>query len=92
MSIYGGVSEAGAGSVISLNRGKNDGLETGHVLALFRKRVASGLNENGRRVTTEIPEERYALVFVFRVFERVAYALIVESSKAVLIGDAARNP
>lgn len=92
MSIYGGVNEGGPSNVISLNRGKNDGLETGHVLALLRSRVATGQDEDGRRVTTQIPEERYALAFVFRVFDRVAYALVVESSKSVIIGDAARNP
>jgi hypothetical protein len=92
MSIYGGVNEGGTGFVVSLNRGKNDGLEVGHVLALFRNRVATGLDDNGRRVTTAIPEERYALAFVFRTFDRVAYALVVESSKSVIIGDSARNP
>ena len=92
MSIYGGLSEAGAGSVVTINRGKNDALEVGHVLALFRNRVSVGLDDEGRRVSTPIPEERYALVFVFRVFERVAYALVVEASKAVIVGDAAKNP
>jgi hypothetical protein len=92
MSIYGGVSEGGAGSVVTLNRGEADGVEGGHVLALFRKRVSVDLDDRQRRVSTEIPEERYALAFVFRTFERVAYALVVESSKSVVVGDAARNP
>ncbi len=92
MSIYGGVNEGGAGSVVSLNRGKNNGLEVGHVLALFRKRVAVSHDEQTRKVETPVPEERYALAFVFRVFDRVAYALVVESSKSVIVGDAARNP
>jgi hypothetical protein len=92
MSIYGGVNEGGPGYVVSLNRGKNEGLEIGHVLALYRDRVATGMDEDGRRVQTALPEERYALAFVFRVFNRVAYALVVESSKSVIIGDSARNP
>ena len=92
MSIYGGVNEGGPGYVISLNRGKNEGLEIGHVLALYRDRVATGMDEDGRRVQTALPEERYALAFVFRVFNRVAYALVVESSRSVIIGDSARNP
>ena len=92
MSIYGGVNEGGPGYVVSLNRGKNDGLEIGHVLTLLRQRVATGQDEEGRRVKTQLPEERYAMVFVFRVFDRVAYALVVDSSKPVVIGDAARNP
>ena len=93
MTIYGGVSEGGRASIVSLNRGKNDGLEVGHVLALFRNRIASAIDQDTmRRVDTPIPEERYALVFVFRVFNGVSYALILESSKPVTIGDYARNP
>ncbi len=92
ISIYGGVSEAGKYSVVSLNRGKDAQLEIGHVLAVFRNRVSQGHNENGRRETTVIPEERYALAFVFRVFDRIAYALVVETSKPVIVGDSVRNP
>ena len=92
MSIYGGLREGGAGSVITLNRGEADGVETGHVLALLRKRVAHELDENQKRIATSIPDERYALAFVFRTFDRVAYALVVESSKSVVVGDAVSNP
>lgn len=91
MSIYGGVNEGGTSSVVTINRGRNDALEIGHVVALYRNRVSIGY-EDGRKVSTTIPEERYALAFVFRVFDRVAYALVVESSKSVIIGDSVRNP
>jgi len=92
MSIYGGVDEAGKYSVISINRGKNAELEVGHVLALFRNRVSQAYDDDNRRVSIPIPEERYALAFIFRVFDRVAYALVVETSKPVIVGDAAKNP
>jgi len=93
MTIYGGVSEGGRASIVSLNRGRNDGLEVGHVLALFRNRVSSAIDQDTmQRVDTPIPEERYALVFVFRVFNGVSYALVLESSKPVTIGDYVRNP
>ena len=36
MRIYGGVAEGGPNMVVSINRGKNDGLEEGHVLAIKR--------------------------------------------------------
>jgi hypothetical protein len=91
MSIYGGVDEGGTSSVVSINRGSSNGLEIGHVVALFRNRVAVGYDD-GQKVSTVIPQERYALAFIFRVFDHVSYALIVESSKAVMIGDSAKNP
>ena len=43
-------------------------------------------------ITTALPEERYALAFVFRTFERISYALVMESSKPVIVGDAVKNP
>ena len=92
MSIYGGVNEGGPSSVVALNRGKNDGLEVGHVVALFRNRISTSVDSDGRRTLTPVPEERYGLAFVFRVFDRVAYALVVDSSKSVIVGDSARNP
>ncbi len=92
VSIYGGVDEGGSHSVVALNRGASDGLEIGHVLALYRNRVSVATDADGKRRSTPIPEERYALVFVFRTFDRVAYALVVESSKSVIVGDSVRNP
>lgn len=92
VGIYGGLNEGGGGSVVSLNRGKDEGLEVGHVLALFRHRVSLSIDNDGRRTATPIPEERYALAFVFRTFDHIAYALVVESTKSVIVGDSARNP
>lgn len=93
MTIYGGVNEGGKASIVTLNRGKNDGLEIGHVLALFRNRISLAIDQDTmQRVAQPIPEERYALVFVFRVFNGVSYALVLESSKPVTVGDFARNP
>jgi hypothetical protein len=93
MTIYGGLTEGGRASIVSLNRGRNDGVEVGHVLALYRNRIAQAIDQDTlQRVDTPIPEERYALVFVFRVFNGVSYALVLESSKPVTVGDSARNP
>jgi hypothetical protein len=92
MSIYGGVDEAGRHSIVSINQGKADQLEMGHVIALFRNRVSEGYDDDGKRVTTTIPEERYALAFIFRIFDHVAYALVMEASKPVIVGDVVRNP
>ncbi len=92
MTIYGDKSEGGTGAVVSLNRGRQDGLEVGNVLAVFRNRISKSFDTDLRVEETAIPEERYALAFVFRTFERVSYALILTSSKSVKAGDSVRNP
>jgi hypothetical protein len=94
MSIYGGlgkVGEAGPLSIISINRGKRDGIEVGHVLALFRYGVTvTDVTRPGAVI--KVPDERYGLAFVFRVFDRISYALVMRVSKPVKTLDAVKNP
>lgn len=101
ISIYGGVGEAGRYSIVALTRGKQDGLEVGHVLALYRagKEVTNRLDlSNMKKMTEEsdetyqLPDERYGLVFVFRVFDRVSYALVMNASRPLKPGDVVRTP
>jgi hypothetical protein len=40
----------------------------------------------------EVPEERTGLVFVFRVFDRVAYGILVNSTDPAQVGDFVRKP
>jgi len=92
-SVYGGVGTAGRNSVITLNRGSRDGLEVGHVLALHRNRSDTFRNpETDKKETVQLPNQRYGLVFVFRTFERVAYALVLNSAGAVNVNDVIRQP
>lgn len=93
MSVYGGVGTAGRNSVITLNRGSASGLEVGHVLALYRYRSDTFRNdETGKKETVQLPDQRYGLVFVFRTFERIAYALVLNSGGSVAINDILRQP
>jgi hypothetical protein len=39
-----------------------------------------------------LPESRNGLAFVYRVFNKVSYALVMESVEPVSVGDSARNP
>ena len=93
MSIYGMSSLAGQYSIVTINKGKRDGMETGHVLALHRAGKAVELrSETHVKETVQLPEDRYGLVFLFRVYDRVSYALVMNSSLPVQIGDVGRAP
>ena len=97
VSIYGGlntVGEAGKFSIIAVNRGKADGLELGHVLALYRDRgtIVDPTMPRFSADVVQLPEERYGLVFVFRVFDRVSYALVMSASRPVHPRDVVRTP
>lgn len=98
MSIYGGlgkVGEAGPLSVITINRGRADGLEVGHVLALYS---LGGLVRDTSKprgapdAFIKLPEERSGLSFVFRVFDRVSYALVMNVTRPVNPLDVVQTP
>lgn len=95
----GGMRETGPQNVVALNIGRNDGLEPGHVLALLRlgrtnvdKTDVSKWYAADKVETTKLPDERYGLVFVFRIFDRVSYALVMSASRTVLIDDVVTTP
>ena len=88
ISIYGGISQAGQNDIVTLNKGKRDGLESGHVLALHHK--GEVIRSGGQNFT--LPDERYGLLFVFRVFEKVSYALVMQTRLPVQLLDRASTP
>lgn len=98
IGIFGGLanSEGGKYSVVSINKGSKHGLEMGHVLAILQTRASipdpqSTLSRD-RAPQFRLPDERYGVVFVFRVFDGVSYALVMESSRPVEAGDSVQTP
>jgi hypothetical protein len=94
---FGG--EAGNLAIVSINRGAKDGLEPGHVLAISRSTViyndrSTGPFYMGERRTQPfpLPEERYGLMMVFRVFENLSYALTLGVERPVWPGDFVSTP
>jgi LysM domain len=129
-----GPVEKARGMVVAINRGAADGLEVGHVLAIYQEGAtlppveyrndaeregyfSLERHEDGTPVRTEdglvitdvgtrpvngepdriqpalkLPDERRGLMMVFRTFNHVSYALIVQSTHPVHIGDIVTNP
>jgi len=98
ISIYGGlgkVGEAGPHAIISINRGRADKIEVGHVLALYNlggtvRDVTKAANAPDARI--KLPDERAGLAFVFRVFDRVSYALVMNITRPVSPLDVVQTP
>jgi hypothetical protein len=90
------LGEYGNQSVVALNLGKAQGIEVGHVVALYRPgaTVSEGRYRliGSKEAPLTLPDERYGLAFVFRVFDRVSYALVMNMSKPVNKLDLVQNP
>lgn len=131
LSTYEGAVDIGRNSIVAINRGTADGIEEGHVLAIYREGIPlapsrkgevrkegyvnlernedGGLkrDEQGRVQTRlgtrptdgeaeapeiKLPDERIGLLMVFRTFERVSYALVMQSERPIHAPDIVATP
>lgn len=96
ISVYGGVSQIGQYHVVTINKGERDGLEDGHVLTVYQRgkkildEVAEKRGDEDPYVT--LPEERAGTMMVFRTYEKVSLALIMDAQRPIHLLDVARNP
>ncbi|MCY4745108.1 LysM domain-containing protein [Pelomonas sp. UHG3] len=91
-AIYGEAINAGQNQIVALNRGKRDGVERGHVFALWRDGDAAVDKTQDRPQAIKLPDERHGVLFVFEVYERVSYALIISVKEPVKPGDRFTQP
>jgi LysM repeat protein len=94
ISVVNGVSLIGQYQVVVINRGARDGLESGHVLRAFqagrvvRDKVKGGLFAE----KVQLPDEPAGTIMVFRTFDRMSYALVMEATRAIRVLDSVRTP
>ncbi len=93
ISVIEGVSQIGQYQVVVLNLGKQQGMEAGHVLAAYQAGYeVRDLVSPDPHDTVRLPDERAALLMVFRPFDRVSYALVMQATRPLRVGDRVRSP
>lgn len=90
ISVLSGVRYAGANAVVAINLGTSDKLKPGHVFKIQQRRnlFNEGLMEKG----TLLPAEDVGQLMVFRTFDQVSYALIMDAQKPIAVGDRLTSP
>ncbi len=92
--VVDGVTQIGQYQVIVINRGARDGLEPGHILTVWQAgariqdRIDTGLF--GRKV--QLPDERAGTLMVFKTYDRLSYALVMQAEGPIHTLDKVRNP
>ena len=90
LSAVNGLREFGPMTIVAISLGKREGMEEGHVLRIMRH-VGVSKDPVTKRMY-KIPDEETGLLMVFRVFDKVSYALIMDANRPVHIHDALRTP
>src|SRR4029077_19324000 len=103
IDVVGGTELVGQYAVIVINRGRSQGIEPGSVLAIDKAGdtvpdLYRGGRQHGSSIDTtfapkvKLPDERNGTLLVFKVFDRLSYALVVGASNTIEVGDIVRNP
>ena len=95
ISVINGLSLVGQYQAVVLNRGAVHGLEDGHVLRAFTagRIVEDEVGESAfRGELVQFPEEPAGTMLVFRVFDRMSYALVMEATREIRVLDSVKNP
>lgn len=87
------ISRIGQFQTAVLNVGEFDGMEVGHVLAIYRKgeNIRDDISPDPRD-RVKLPDTRSGLVMIFRTFDRVSYGLVMTSETDIRLYDLVRNP
>ncbi len=93
ISVYGdGVTNAAQNQVVVISRGSSNGLKAGDVLAILKDGPTVKDQTDPGKSNVKIPNERNGLLMVFRTFDKLSYALILEIVDGVKVGDRVTNP
>ena len=106
ISLLNGVDTGAQYSIVTVDLGKREGMEVGHVMAILlkgatvstidplgqTKQTATGSDGAQIGSTVKLPDERNGLVFVFRVFDKVSYALVMSTRRPIQVGDVIQTP
>ncbi|MGR9114656.1 MAG: LysM peptidoglycan-binding domain-containing protein [Gammaproteobacteria bacterium] len=93
ISVLDGVTQIGRYNVVAIDKGFTDGLEIGHVLDIYQRGdIVRDPFSKIKNDSVKLPDERAGTLMVFRTFERVSYALVMEASQAIHVLDKVQTP
>jgi hypothetical protein len=100
ISVIEGVHIIGQYDVVLINRGTQDGVGAGDILAIDRvgdeaRDVGTGEDAAygfGRGRSIQLPDERAGTLLLFKSYDHMSYGLVVAESTFVRMNDIVRNP
>ncbi|UVJ44066.1 peptidoglycan-binding protein [Pseudomonas sp. LS1212] len=84
-----GVTQVAKYDVVTLNKGKRDGLSEGNVLAVYK--AGETIRDRVTGEPLKIPDERAGRLMVFRTYEKLSYGLVLNASHSLAVMDKVRN-
>ncbi|MEL7965274.1 peptidoglycan-binding protein [Vreelandella neptunia] len=85
IAVPGGVRFIGRFQIVALDLGTLDGLQAGHVLRVNQQ--GELINDPRTQELVQLPSTEAGNVMVFKPYDRVSYALVMQASRVLEVGD-----
>lgn len=92
IDVFNGVSQIGQYMVVVLNRGERHGLAPGHVLSVVQTGTEVYDSRRFLFSSVKLPDERAGLMMVFKTYDKMSYAIVMEANRALHVNDRFENP
>jgi hypothetical protein len=90
VAVPGGVRFIGRLQVVALDLGTQDGLQPGHVLRVDQQ--GELVTDPRTQELLRLPNTEAGLVMVFRPYNHMSYALVMQASRVLAVGDSVHTP
>jgi len=94
ISVEQGVNQVGLLDVVAINRGEQDNIVAGNVLAIFKRGLIAidRTKKKGKEETVTLPDVRAGMLMVFQTFDKMSLALVLKADRGIRVGDYVRQP
>ncbi len=90
IAVDGGVTQIGILDIVVLNKGEREGLDAGHVLAIFQ--TGEMVRDDVANERLQMPDVRAGLMMIFRTFEKMSYGIVLRANRPLVVGDRVSLP
>ncbi|NND67912.1 MAG: LysM peptidoglycan-binding domain-containing protein [Halioglobus sp.] len=90
IAVDGGLTQIGEMSIVVVNKGRREGLEIGHVVAVYQ--AGDLVFDKIAEENVRLPDTRAGLAMIFESFEKASYAVILKASRPLKVMDKIKNP
>lgn len=85
-----GVTQIGKYDVVTINLGYADGIKEGHTLSIYK--TGETVKDRETNQLLKLPDELAGRLVVFRPYERLSYALVMEANRPMRVMDKVKSP
>ena len=92
--LYDAITQVGTYQIVATNVGSRNGIEKGNVISINHagRTVRDRHAKRGQSKEVKLPDEPAADAIIFRTFDKISYAFILDANRPIKVGDIVVNP